>query len=236
MSKPFTEEQNNWLVENFGCSYKELTEKFNEKFGTNYRWTREGYNPIERRCRRIGLSRHKTSYGFTPEEDAWLMENAERFSSGWLSRNIEKVSGRKHSAEAIKMHVREWLGIHKGCGGIREDTVQTYKKPLGSICSWGKQARIKIYDTGDDKVDWYPYGRYLYEQHYGIKLPSEYQVVHLDGDKTNFDIENLCAVSHSEHAILSINKWHGKGEITKTAISYARLRLLLKRADGVSDE
>ena len=49
MSKPFTEEQNNWLTENYGCSYKELTEKFNEKFGTNYRWTREGYNPIERR-------------------------------------------------------------------------------------------------------------------------------------------------------------------------------------------
>lgn len=229
MSKPFTEEQNNWLIENYGCSYKELTEKFNKKFGTDYVWKREGYNPIERRCKRMGLSRYKTSYGFTPEEDAWLKEYAERFSSGWLSQNIEKVSGRKHSAEAIKMHVREWLEIHKGYGGIREDTVQTYKKPLGSICSWGsRHTRIKIHDTGDDKVDWYPYGRYLYEQHYGIKLPSEYQVVHIDGDNTNFDIGNLCAVSHSEHAILSINKWHGKGEITKTAISYARLRLLLK--------
>lgn len=231
MSKPFTKEQNAWLVDNFRnySNYAELTSGFNEKFGTNYTWAKTGYYPIERRCRRMGLKRYETEYGFNEEEDAWLKEYAPRFSSGWLSKNIVFVSGRNHSSEAIKMHVREWLGIRKGNGGIREDTVQTYKKSIGSITSWGSsQTRIKIHDTGDDRIDWYPYGRYVYENHYNVKLPSNVQIIHLDGDNTNFDIKNLCAVTHQEHAILSANDWHSCGEITRTASVWARLYILMK--------
>ena len=229
MSKPFTDEQNQWLKDNYGCSYKELTERFNARFGTSYKWLKDGYSPIERRCRKMGLFRNKGAYGFTKEEDEWLKKYAERYSNHWLAENIEKVSGRKHTEEAIKMHIREWLGISKGNGGIREDTIQTYKKPLGSICSWGKtHVRIKLYDTGDDKVDWYPYGRYIYEQFYNVKLPKNIQVIHLDGDNTNFAIENLLAISHQEHAILTANKWHKKGEVTKTGVYYAKVTIALK--------
>lgn len=232
MSKPFTEEQNKWLKDNFGCSYKELTDKFNAKFGTNYKWTREGYNPVERRCKKMGLSRYNTSYGFTKEEDDWLRKYAPKYSSNWLSKNITNISGKKHSAEAIKMHVREWLDIHKGNGGVREDTVQTYKKPLGSICSWGtNRSRIKIQDTGDDKKDWYPYGRYIYEQYYGVKLSKDVQVIHLDGDNTNYAINNLEPVTRSEHIILGRNGWHCKSEITRTGIKYAKLKNVLKQAN-----
>lgn len=230
MSKPFTEEQNKWLIDNISkySNYAELTIGFNSQFGTNYKWSREGYNPIERRCTRMGLRRYKTTYGFTKEEDEWLKEYAPRFSNKWLSENIIQVSGRKHSTEAIKMHIREWLNIRKGNGGVREDTIQTYKKSIGSICSWGGKARIKLKDTGDDKKDWYSYGRYIYEQHYNIKLPEEYQVIHLDGDVTNFDIKNLCPVTHREHAILTVNDWHSSGEITRTGVMWAKLSLLVK--------
>lgn len=231
MSKPFTEEQNNWLIDNLPkySSYAELTTAFNSRFCTSYTWKRDGYNPIERRCTRMGLRRYSTSYGFTKEEDDWLKIYAPRFSNKWLAENIVSVSGRNHSENAIKTHIREWLGIRKGNGGIREDTTQTYKKPIGSLCSWGKKrTRIKIQDTGDDKKDWYSYGRYLYEQYYNVKLPDDYQVIHLDGDYTNFDIKNLCPVNHKEHAILTANDWHSSGEITRTGVMWARLSLLVK--------
>ena len=228
----FTEEQMQWLKDNYGCTYKELTDRFNEKFGTNYIWSREEYSPIERLCKRMGLSRYNTNYGYTAEEDEWLKEYAPRFSNAWLSENIESVSGRKHSEDSIKIHIREWLDIRKGNGGIREDTIQTYKKPIGSICSWGNtQVRIKIQDTGDDKKDWYPYGRYVYEQYYGIKLPKDVQVIHLDGDNINFDISNLEPVTRSEHITLGKNGWHCKGEITRTGIKYAKLKNILKQAN-----
>ena len=231
MSKPFTDEQNQWLVDNLSkySNYAELTEAYNEHFGTNYKWSRRGYSPIERRCTRMGLRRYENAYGFTKKEDVWLKEYAPRFSSNWLSKNIPSVDGNKHSAEAIKMHVREWLDIHKGNGGVREDTIQTYKRPLGSLCSWGTgRTRIKIKDTGDDRIDWYPYGRYVYENHYGIKLPNNVQIIHLDGDRTNFDINNLCPVTHREHAILTANDWHSSGEITRCGATWAKLSLLVK--------
>lgn len=230
--KYFTDEQTKWLVDNFYAykNYRELTNAFNEKFETNYIWAKNKYSPVERKCTRMGLSRKGTSYGFTPEEDAWLMEFAERYSSKWLSNHIEAVSGRKHSPEAIKMHVREWLDIHKGNGGVREDTVQTYKRPIGSICSQNSNhaTRIKIRDTGDEKKDWYPYGRYIWEQYYGVKLPSNVQIIHVDGNNKNFDISNLYPVTHQEHAILTANRWHSKGEITKTGIAYAKLIMEMK--------
>ena len=229
MSKPFTPDQNQWLANNIAnySSYAELTTAFNEQFGTNHKWTSRGYSPVERRCQKMGLRRNKSDYGFTKAEDEWLMEYAPRFSSQWLSDNIVNVCGRKHSSEAIKMHVREWLGVRKGNGGIREDTIQTYKKPIGSITSWGSsRTRIKLKDTGDDRKDWYPYGRYIYEKHYGVKLSKGVQVIHLDGDNENFNINNLCAVTKKEHAILTANNWHSSGEITRTGAMWAKLSIL----------
>lgn len=234
MSKPFTDEQSQWLIENLEKyqSYADLTAAYNERFGANHKWSARAYSPIERKCVRMGLKKNKNAYGFTAEEDEWLKEYAPRFSSNWLSKNITSVSGNKHSSEAIKMHVREWLDIHKGNGGVREDTVQTYKKPIGSLTSWGSsRTRIKVKDTGDDKVDWEPYGRYVYEKHYGVKLPKGVQIIHLDGDKTNFDIKNLCAVTHREHAILTANDWHSSGEITRCGAVWAKLSMLIKE-DG----
>lgn len=238
MSKPFTDEQKTWLVENNDKyrSYSELTQAFNERFGTSYTWAKHEYSPIERLCRRIGLKRFSTDYGFTKEEDKWLKEYAPRFSNRWLANNIKNVSGRNHSEEAIKMHIREWLGIQKGNGGVREDTVLSFKMPIGSLTSLGKRGvRIKIQDTGDDKKDWYSYPRYVYEKHHNVKLTDDYQVIRLDGDCENFDPNNLIAVTHQEHAILTANGWHSSGEITRTGATWAKLSLLMKHSEHADE-
>ena len=36
--------------------------------------------------------------------------------------------------------------------------------------------------------------RYVWEQHYGRKIPNGYEVIHLDGNKDNYDINNLAIV------------------------------------------
>lgn len=225
----FSKEEEQWLIDNFeDHSYKELTDMFNEKFGTDYQWSRDIYPPIERKCRKLGLKKNK-SYGFTEEEDIFIKQHASKYSNSWMAKRLEELFGRKHTEEALKMHSREWLGINKKNGWKGEDYICPTKRPVGSICSWGgSRCRIKILDTGDAKVDWYPYGRYIYENHHGVKLPEDYQVIHLDGDQTNFEISNLEAVNHREHAILTANNWHGKEEVTRTGIAYAKLILALK--------
>ena len=54
--RSFSEEQIQWLKDNYGCTYKELTDRFNERFGTNYTWSRDKYSPIERLCKRMGFA------------------------------------------------------------------------------------------------------------------------------------------------------------------------------------
>lgn len=45
------------------------------------------------------------------------------------------------------------------------------------------------------KNKWEYKQRYIYEQHYGVKLREDEYVVFKDGDRTNFDISNLKCVS-----------------------------------------
>ncbi len=52
--------------------------------------------------------------------------------------------------------------------------------------------RIKV-----EPNKWVCKQRYIYEKYYNIELPSEIMVIFLDGDKTNFDINNLRAVTTS---------------------------------------
>ena len=41
--------------------------------------------------------------------------------------------------------------------------------------------------------------RLIYEDYHGVKLSSETHIHHIDGDKSNDDIENLEALTESEH-------------------------------------
>lgn len=75
--------------------------------------------------------------------------------------------------------------------------------------------------------------RYIYEQHYKVELPKNTMVVFLDGDRTNFDISNLMAVSTPEYncaknkGLLSNN-----GMVNKTAILGARLYYKVKEKES----
>lgn len=72
--------------------------------------------------------------------------------------------------------------------------------------------------------------RYIYEQYYKVELPKEIMVIFLDGDKTNFDISNLMAVSTPEYNCIRNKNLLFKNSIaTKTAILSARLHYKAKK-------
>ena len=61
---------------------------------------------------------------------------------------------------------------------------------------------------------WIPEHRYIWEQSHGQKLPANYQVHHLDGDKLNNDQRNLyalCRADHHSHKFVKILQDHIKG-------------------------
>ena len=118
---------------------------------------------------------------------------------------------------------------NKGTKGLTKANVTSFKKgqkphnykPLGSerITKDG-YCEIKVSDTGRR---WRPKHVLIYEKHHG-KVPEGSVVIFLDGDKRNFDIDNLHLVTRNQLAMLNKNSLIQKdAELTKTAINVVDL-------------
>lgn len=65
--------------------------------------------------------------------------------------------------------------------------------------------------------------RYIYEKHYGA-IPKGYVCIFLDGDKRNFDIDNLGLISRNENKIMNEKRLrYDSSEATKSGINVAKL-------------
>jgi hypothetical protein len=74
--------------------------------------------------------------------------------------------------------------------------------------------------------------RYIYEQYYKVELPKDIMVIFLDGDRTNFNIDNLMAVSTPEYnCIKNKDLLSNNAMVTKTAILGARLYYKIKEKE-----
>lgn len=81
---------------------------------------------------------------------------------------------------------------------------------------------IKIKD-GCLNNNWVPKHRYIYEKKYG-PIPAKHKVIFLDGDITNFDINNLKMVSSAEELIMNrYNLRTNKKELTETGHLIAKV-------------
>ena len=81
---------------------------------------------------------------------------------------------------------------------------------------------IKVCD-GKGNKNWIPKQRYIYEQHYG-KIPKGHKVIFADGNRFNFDIDNLILVSENENLILNQKSLRANDkEITNTGVLIAKV-------------
>lgn len=78
---------------------------------------------------------------------------------------------------------------------------------------------IKISDPNK----WCLKHRYIYEQYYG-PISKEYKVIFLDGNKRNFDISNLKAITQAEELIMnSLKLRYEDKELTESAYIIAQI-------------
>ena len=81
---------------------------------------------------------------------------------------------------------------------------------------------IKVCD-GKGNKNWIPKHRYIYEQHHG-KIPPGHKVIFADGDRFNFDIDNLILVSESEELLMNRHNLRFEDkELTKTGSIIAKV-------------
>lgn len=73
--------------------------------------------------------------------------------------------------------------------------------------------------------------RAIYEDYHGVKLKSTDVVIFLDGDKQNFNIENLALIDRGINAIMNHEGMRfADAEITRTEVNIAKLKKAIAAA------
>ena len=94
-------------------------------------------------------------------------------------------------------------------------------KSVGTERKEAKDGYIEVKVAMPNK--WQLKQRYVYEHTYG-KIPKGYNVIFADGDKYNFEPDNLILVSNAELFIMNKNKLYKKNkELTKTGSLIAKV-------------
>lgn len=73
------------------------------------------------------------------------------------------------------------------------------------------------------------YHRYLWEKYYNKKLPQDMIIVFLDGNRRNFNIENLAAITRAEHLYITDHRLRfSDAQLSKTGALIAKVAVKAK--------
>lgn len=215
MSKSFSAEADNWLIKNHSPSeiIRDLTDRYNLTFGEN-----RSIDTMKHHCRLIGL---KQSKRFTEEQDNWLIENAPKLSVAETARQFNMVFGANRTAEVLKVRCNRNLRI------FHANKKYALGFPVGSETVLNGYTWVKVADVPYQKdsfyKNWKQKQRIVWEKHNG-SLPDGWNVVFLNGDRSNCAIENLYAVDGRTRREMAKKKWWSTNpEITLTAIRWCEL-------------
>lgn len=165
--------------------------------------------------------RKNNQHKYTKEQDAWLIKNHETKSFSKLTKdfndsfncNVTKKGIEQRCYQRLKLRYIDRERFNNKIAWNKKNIGEEHTDPKGNIY-------IK-----SDNEKWILKARYIYEKYIG-KVEKGYQIIQLDGNKNNFDLNNLAKVHTKNMIMLNRNKWLGKGEISKTALLYCELHYL----------
>lgn len=89
------------------------------------------------------------------------------------------------------------------------------RKPIGYTMMWENKYYVKV----DEPEIWVSRARHIYEKYHEIKLSEKDKILHLDGDASNDNPENLIVVNNKILARLNKKKLiFSDGELTRSAV------------------
>ena len=141
--------------------------------------------------------------------------------TGFMARN-KLVTGRgghfKKGSIPWNKGLKGYMGANKA--SFKKGTIPPNQVPIGTeSITKGGYIKVKVGEPNKWKLK----QRYIYEQHYG-EIPSGHNIIFADGNKMNFDIDNLIAVSKSEMLILNNNNLRFEDkELTKVGVNIAKV-------------
>ncbi len=199
----YTPEEVLFLKENVtGCSYQDLTDRFNNKFNLSL-----SLKAIRSTCKRLNLKnglnacfkKGNKPFNKGKKWDDYMSPEAQANSRKTCFDKNHTVNNSDHNHRCVG---DEWTDTD----GYTYVKTSTRNPKLSNKRFWKLKHHI------------------IWEQHYG-PIPNSHKIIFADGDKSNFDINNLILVSNAEEAI--INKqglyYRGHPELTKSGAMIAKV-------------
>lgn len=150
----------------------------------------------------------------------------------WLAKYAPKHSMnqliKKTGIEKTKLEKLLWRNNIKHKDYKARKAHANNELPVGT--EYIKPDGMVLVKTGKNK--WEYKQRHIYEKYHNIKLPTNVMVIFLDGDRNNFNIDNLRAVSTAVYNtaknkhLISKNK-----DVNNTALTLAELYQEIKQND-----
>lgn len=157
----------------------------------------------------------------------WLKDNADKYTVDELVPIVNK----KYKETYNRLQVQKLLVRNKIKYKYKNKNKSHNQSRLPIGYEYTKSDGMTLVKVG--KNEWKYKQRYIYEQYYGIKLSSDMFVIFLDQDRTNFDINNLKAITRRESSILSNQKIFSKNPLaTDTAIQVVKNIIKTKELRG----
>lgn len=148
---------------------------------------------------------------FSEDQESFIQKHVNGLSNKELTKQLNEFFNTNFTVKQVK-----WLKYtHHLNGDIKKRNM-----PIGSEIIKNDYVFIK---TAEPAI-WEEKHRVIYEAAYG-KIPKGCKIMFLDGNKRNFNIDNLKLVKNSEEMFINKNKYAGIcKEFTEVAISLAKLK------------
>lgn len=218
----YSKEQVQWLKDNaLGHTHKELAELFNKEYGTNL--TMQQIRRALQKRKILNGMYHKSD--MTDEMIEFIYNNCKGITNQELAKRLNEKFGTNYNAKKMqnfKHHRGLKAGIHI-CNENRKK--ELYSETIDSRgYTW-----VKLGDC-----NWVRKSRYVYEKYIG-KIPKGQVIVFKDGNKRNFDLDNLMLADKKMLAQLSALITDDR-ELNETIILNAKLKIKLRELENDNNE
>ena len=171
---------------------------------------------------------------FTQEEDEWLKEVMPNHLYRDVCKMFEQKFGKiltKRQLDGHNYNVLKVSNSNKGNKKFRADKFE----PIGYEVQYPNgYTYVKVSDTGNQKADYKSKQYVEYEKYYG-NVPENCIVIFLDGNRENFDKDNLYALDKRISCMLNKHRLRTDctKELTLAAIKTWELHYAVKDAKDI---
>lgn len=226
----WTRAEEAWLAENYGSSdVHETASELNRRFGNSRtekavytRASKLGLVRPEDEGRRRGAER-PVFWSREPEMAAFMAEN-DKGSRPAAARKFEERLGIRLTPEQVSAY-RAFAGTQSKRG--RTTAQDWHRKPIGYEKESQGYIIVKVRENPSKpgtKDNWRLKHVMTWEESNGTELPEGFVVLFADGDRRNFDPDNLVAVPRRLVGIINSGpKWHDRQSLD-AAVALAKLK------------